>query len=142
MGRSILGLGMFFLVPRVALILLLVFGAMVGLRMWRGRRGRLASRDVPLVPAALLRGADRTWVVFTSPDCDDCRAAAARLRQAEPVAHIAEVDARREPLLANAYRVRRLPTILLANRYGEVEARLVGLRALSDRIGPHRRRPA
>jgi hypothetical protein len=133
---------MFFLVPRVALVLLLVFGAMVAIRMWRARHGRSRGRVTPLIPAALLKGADRTWVVFTRPDCGECHIAATRLRQAEPGARVTEVDARSEPLLAAAYQVQRLPTVLLANRYGEVEARLVGLRALSDRISPQRRRPA
>jgi hypothetical protein len=88
----------------------------------------------PLLPAALLRGADRTWVVFTSPSCTSCRQVSARLVAAEPDAQVTEVDCTRQPDLAEAFAVRRLPTVLLANRYGQVEARLVGRRAVRDAI--------
>ena len=82
------------------------------------------------MPAALLRGADRTWVVFTTRRCRVCREVAARLRRTEPDSQVTEVDADREPRLVEAFGVRRLPSVLLANRYGEVTARLVGLREI------------
>ena len=84
------------------------------------------------MPAAVLRGADRTWVVFTTRECRVCRQVAARLRRWEPGSHVAEVDAAREPRLVEAFGVGRLPAVLLANRYGQVEARLIGLREIEE----------
>jgi hypothetical protein len=139
---------LFFLLPWVTLVLLVVFGLLMAWRMWRqqdsplrraapgiGRlrpRRRCRSKTLPLVPAALLRGADRTWVLFTRPGCDEARQVEERLRTTEPDSQVTVVDASREPRLAEAFGVRRLPTTVLANRYGQVEARLVGLRAIEE----------
>jgi len=132
---------MFFLLPKVTLALLAVFGLLVGVRMWRQRHGpprrrrapiwpRRAVARPPLLPASLLKGADRTWVVFTTSGCAGCRHVAGRLRAAEPDAEVAEVDCAGQPAVAESFAVRRHPTVLLANRYGQVESRLVGTRAV------------
>jgi hypothetical protein len=132
---------MFFLVPRIALILFVVFGLALVWRAVRQRRspwrrghsGKGPFSHLPLVPAAVLRGADRTWVVFSAPDCAArSRAIATRLRAAEPSSQVTEVDARSEPRLAEAFRVDRLPAVLLANRYGQVEARMIGTAAIES----------
>lgn len=131
---------MFFLVPRVAVVLLAVFAMLAAWRGWRQRTGRPRrprnrrppAPSLPLVPAALLRGAERTWVVFTTPECDVCRRVATRLQAAEPASRVTEVDSRREPRLVEAFGIGRLPAVLLANRYGQVEARLIGLTAIDD----------
>jgi glutaredoxin len=133
---------MFFLVPRIALILFVCFAIALAWRAFRQRRsqwrrvrhGRGPLSRLPLLPAEVLKGADRTWVVFTTPDCEPCLAVARRLRAAEPSAQVTEVDARHEPRLAEAYRVDRLPAVLLANRYGQVEARLIGLAAIESAL--------
>jgi hypothetical protein len=135
---------MFFLLPKVTLVLLGVFGLLVGVRMWRQRHGSPRRRGAPiwrrrtksqaLLPACLLKGADRTWVVFVSTDCPDCRRVARRLRAAQPGDEITEVDCTRQPALAELFAIRRHPTVLLANRYGQVESRLVGARAVGDAI--------
>jgi hypothetical protein len=138
---------MFFLLPKVTLVLLGVFGLLVGLRMWRQRHGSPRRRRAPiwrrttkrtnsppLLPASLLKGADRTWVVFVSADCSDCRRVARRLRAAQPRDEITEVDCTSQPALAELFAIRRHPTVLLANRYGQVESRLVGARAVGDAI--------
>ena len=138
---------MFFLLPKVTLVLLLVFGSLVGVRVWRQRHGsprrgrrRLWPRRArtghpePLVPATLLRGAERTWIVFVTADCPGCRRAVSRLRAAQAEAQVTEVDCATEPALADLFAVRRHPTVLLANRYGQVESRLVGSRAVGDAI--------
>jgi hypothetical protein len=135
----ILGIRMFFLVPRVALILFVSFGLVLAWRAFRQRRSRWRNRrpgkspfsHLPLVPAQVMRGADRTWVVFTTPDCASCRAIATRLRASEPASHVTEVDTRSEPRLAEAFLVHQLPAVILANRYGQVEARLIGLSAIN-----------
>jgi hypothetical protein len=135
---------MFFLLPRVALVLLAAFAVLALWRVWRqqarpgrrhrrrGQAGRRPARSLPLVPATLLRGAERTWVVFTTPECEVCRRVASRLREAEPASRVVEVDSRREPRLVEAFGIPRLPAVLLANRYGQVEARLIGLAAIDD----------
>lgn len=140
---------MFFLVPRVALFL---FACFLLALAWRGyrqrhapprkaRRGTGHFSHLPLVPAGVMRGADRTWVVFTTPDCLPCDAVAERLRHAEPSSQVTEIDVRREPRMADAYGVRQLPAVLRANRYGQVEARLIGLPAIESVVGQVSKRP-
>src|ERR1700736_1457031 len=99
---------MLFLLPRVTVVLLAIFAALAAWRAWRQRNGlrlppsrplrrrRVSPGAVPLVPAAVLRGADRTWVVFTTSRCRVCHEVAERLRRSEPGSHVAEVDATRE----------------------------------------------
>src|ERR1700730_6034416 len=106
---------MFFLVPGVTLVLLAVFALLGAWRAWRQRHGaplrnqslrrrergggrhRWRWRDgVPaagLVPAALLRGADETCVVFTTPRCHACHQAAVLLRAVQPAGPVVEEDA-------------------------------------------------
>jgi hypothetical protein len=135
---------MFFLLPKVTLVLLAVFGLLIGVRMWRQRHSprrvarrrrppwRRAVTTHPLLPASLLRGADRTWVVFVAGAGGDL---AGRLRAAQPDAEVTEVDCERRPQLAESFGVTRCPTVLVANRYGQVESRLVGARAIGHAIG-------
>jgi|HubBroStandDraft_6_1064221.scaffolds.fasta_scaffold377738_2 hypothetical protein len=133
---------MFFLVPRVALILFVTFGLALAWRAYRqrhsrwrnGRPGNGPFSHLPLVPAQVLRGADRTWVVFTTPDCAPCRAVAERLRASEPSSQVTEIDTRREPRMAEAFKVHQLPSVLLANRYGQVEAQLIGWAAIESAL--------
>ncbi len=140
---------MFFLLPKVTLILLIIFGSLVGLRVWRQRRGsprpprrsklRRRSKNPskgiqePLLPASLLKGADRTWVLFAGSD--DSGGLVDRLRAAQPDAEVTAVDAKQRPQLAATFLVRHFPTVLIANRYGQVESRLVGTRAIGNALG-------
>jgi hypothetical protein len=141
-GAFILSIPMFFLVAPVALILFVVFALALAWRalrqrhsQWRrARHGTGPLSRLPLLPASVLKGADRTWVVFTTPDCEPCIAIAVRLRATQPSAQVTEIDARHEPRLAEAYRVHALPAVLLANRYGQVEARLIGLAAIETAL--------
>jgi hypothetical protein len=133
---------MFFLVAPIALILFVTFGLVTAWRALRQRRSPWRRRQpgggpfsrFPLVPAQVLRGADRTWVVFTTPDCEPCFSVARRLRASEPTSRVTEVDAMREPRLAEAFKVDKLPAILLANRYGQLEARWVGQDAVDTAL--------
>lgn len=99
---------------------------------WRRRQTRLrrGPDSHPRVPAMLLEGAARTWVVFTTPFCASCGPAADRLRAADPGARVVTVDAARDRDLAGAFQIRAAPTLLLADSRGEVQARLVGVEAL------------
>jgi hypothetical protein len=142
---------MFFLLPKVTLVLLLIFGLLVAFRSWRQRhgpprpprrrgqpglrrrRGTATKTAAPLLPATLLKGAERTWVLFVAGDGSD--ALAGRLRAAHPDAEVTEVNCEERPELAATFLVRRFPTVLVANRYGQVESRLVGSRAIGNAIG-------
>ena len=84
------------------------------------------------MPRELLDGADRTWVVFTTPFCAACGPVKDQLASDDPMANIITVDATREPHLADAFSVRTAPTVLLADGDGEVKARLVGAPAVRD----------
>jgi hypothetical protein len=105
-------------------------------RLYRSSRGRLRSEQPahPQVPASLLAGAARTWVVFTSPYCATCGPVEARLRTSDPDARVVKVDATRDPHLADAFRIRSAPTVLLADSAGNVTARLVGAEAVTDYV--------
>lgn len=84
------------------------------------------TREHPRVPEALLAGAERTWIVFTTPYCGSCGPVEARLRAHDPAANVVKVDATRDPALADAFHVRSAPTVLLADAGGQVLHRLVG----------------
>jgi len=117
---------------RGVVVLGLVFGVALCTRLYRQWRGGL-QRPEPtqaLLPASLLAGASRTWVVFTTPYCASCGPVEARLRASDPGARVVKVDATREPLLAGAFSIRSAPTVLLADAAGRVTARLVGAEAV------------
>lgn len=97
------------------------------------RRGlQSESRPHPTVPTELLDGATRTWVVFTTPLCASCGPARDHLAASDPDARIVTVDATRRPELAEAFHVRSVPTVLLADDAGAVRERLVGGAAVRD----------
>jgi len=97
------------------------------------RRGlQSESRPHPKVPSELLGAADRTWVVFTTPLCASCGPAREHLAASDPDAHIITVDATTRPELAQAFHVRSVPTVLLADNTGDVRERLVGVSAVRD----------
>jgi hypothetical protein len=56
------------------------------------------------------------------------------LRAHDPGARLVEIDATQEPSLANAFDVRRAPTVVLADATGRVMARLVGAEAVDDYV--------
>lgn len=117
---------------RAFVVVALVFGVALLTRAYRSWRARLRADggDHPLVPASLLAGAERTWVVFTTRYCASCGPVVERLRTTDPGARVVRVDAAREPLLADAFRVRSAPTAFLADAHGRVQARLVGAEAV------------
>lgn len=117
---------------RAVVVVILAFGVLLATRVYRTwRAGVVADRpDHPLVPASLRAGAERTWVVFTTPYCASCGPVETRLRASDPGARVVRVDATREPMLADAFRVRSAPTVVLADADGQVQARLVGAEAV------------
>ncbi|MGI8776010.1 MAG: hypothetical protein ACR2LJ_01135 [Acidimicrobiales bacterium] len=117
---------------RFGVVVVLAFGVLLVTRLYRTwRAGVVADRpDHPLVPAALRGQAERTWVMFTTPYCATCGPAEESLRAADPGARVVRVDATREPLLADAFRVRSAPTAVLADADGHVQVRLVGAEAV------------
>jgi hypothetical protein len=121
---------------RGAVVIVILFAIALAGRLYRAWRVRLATTQPahPLMPASLLAGADRTWVVFTSPYCATCGPVEARLRADDPDARVVKVDATREPHLADAFSIRSAPTVLLADGAGNVTARLVGAEAVDAYI--------
>ncbi len=117
---------------RGTVVIVVLFAVAFAGRLYRAwRSGLQADRPAhPLVPASLLAGAARTWVVFTSPYCATCGPVADRLQLSDPSARVVKVDATREPHLAGAFSVRSAPTVLLADAAGNVTARLVGAEAV------------
>jgi hypothetical protein len=119
---------------RVGIVVVLLFGFALARRLYFQWRQRLHHEDRPhpRLPEALLDGATRTWVVFTTPYCASCGPVENRLRTAEPESRVVKVDATRQPALADAFHVRSAPTVLLADDRGEVQARLVGAAAVEQ----------
>lgn len=122
---------------RGVVVLVLLFAVALAARLYRQWRLRVqtAEPDHPTVPATLLAGADRTWVIFTTPFCATCGPVAERLEASDPGARVVKVDATREPHLADAFSVRSAPTVLLADGEGRVQARLVGAEAVDSYVG-------
>ncbi len=119
---------------KFALVAAIVIGLVIAKRMyvqWQVRLQR-PTAVTRRVPSELLDGADRTWVVFTTPYCASCGPVKAQLSTLDPKARIVTVDATREPHLADAFEVRSAPTVLLADGEGRVQARLVGAPAVRN----------
>lgn len=117
---------------RGVVVVVLLFAVALAARLYRSWRTgvRTARPEHPLVPASLLAGAARTWVVFTSPYCATCGPVTEWLQASDPGARVVKVDATREPHLAGAFSVRSAPTVVLADGEGRVQARLVGAEAV------------
>ena len=120
--------------PRAVVVIAILFLLALGKRLYAQWRSRAREEQVahPRLPAELLEGSERTWVVFTTPYCATCEPVKTRLAGSDPDARMVTVDATREPVLAEAFRVRTAPTALLADRHGRVRARLVGAAAVAD----------
>ena len=121
---------------RGVIVVVILFAIALAGRLYRSWRARLQTEQPahPLVPDSLRAGADRTWVVFTSPYCATCGPVEARLRASDPGARVVKVDATREPHLSDAFSIRSAPTVLLSDRAGNVTARLVGAQAVDDYV--------
>jgi hypothetical protein len=116
---------------RAVIVVVLAFGVLLVARLFRQWRAgvRADSRATPLVPPSIRAGAERTWVIFTTPLCASCGPIEARLRRDYPDANVVRIDATEQPRLSHAFQVRSAPTVLLADGDGRVTARLVGTEA-------------
>lgn len=119
----------------VAVLVMLVVARALARRWRRGLQHQ--RRPVPDIPADLVSGAERTWVVFTTPYCASCGPVKERLSASDPGARVVTVDATRHPALANAFDVRSAPTAVLADRAGRAQARLVGAAAVNGWLDEH-----
>jgi thioredoxin-like negative regulator of GroEL len=111
----------------LAAAVVVVAVALVALR-YRGRGQRLSGRrgaEAAIEPA-LIAGAPRTWVVFTTPYCAACGPVLERITAVDADARLVVVDVGDRPDLARRHDVRTAPTVLLADERGVVQARFVG----------------
>jgi hypothetical protein len=117
------------------LVVVLLVGVVVaaGTMVYRRWRARLEAEapEHPRLPADLVGGAGRTWVLFSTPWCSTCGPLEAHLRAAEPDSRVVRVDATVDQALAETYSVRSAPTVLLADGRGDVERRFVGPAAVT-----------
>ncbi len=116
---------------RLLVVVVLAFGVLLVARLFRQWRAtvRTETPSTPLIPLSIRAGAERTWVIFTTPLCASCAPIEARLRASEPGSNVVRIDATEQPQLSNAFKVRSAPTVLLADGDGRVQARLVGAEA-------------
>lgn len=113
---------------RVVLVLFLL--SWVGVAWALHRRRQIEAERVRAgerLPAGLRdSSARRTWVLVTSPMCASCGPVEKRLRELAPQSRIITFDATESPRLARLLRVRAAPTLLLADRNGNILHRLAG----------------
>ena len=121
---------------RLVVVTLVIALFAVAPALYRRRQHRLqrGPETHPPVPVELVGGAQRTWVLFTTPWCASCGPVEEQLRAAEPDARVVKVDATREPDLAGTFSVRTAPTVLLADARGRVTTRLVGVEAVNHYV--------
>ncbi|HVL06525.1 MAG TPA: thioredoxin family protein [Acidimicrobiales bacterium] len=121
---------------RAAAVVVLLLAVALAARLYRSWRASVQDHqpDHPRIPEALLAGAARTWVLFTSPYCATCGPVEARLRASDPGARVVKIDASQERNLADAFSIRSAPTVLLADGAGNVTARLVGAEAVKEYV--------
>ena len=121
---------------RLLVVVVLAFAVLLVARLYRQWRGKVRSDKpaTPLVPMSIRAGAERTWVIFTTPLCASCGPIEARLRAADPDANVVRIDATEQPRLSHAFKVRSAPTVLLADGEGRVKARLVGAEAFENYV--------
>jgi thiol-disulfide isomerase/thioredoxin len=98
---------------------------------------------VPRLPSSVLAaGAERSWVVFTTPYCATCEPVMRMLGAADPDTPVIKIDVTDRPDLASGFRIARAPTVLLADASGEVTERLVGPEAVTEYLQAARPVPA
>lgn len=119
---------------KLVIVAAIVVGLVVGRRLYLQYQARLQAHTPTIrrVPPELRSGAERTWIVFTTPLCASCGPVKDQIELEDPSARIITVDATREPHLAEAFEVRSAPTVVLADADGAVQARLVGAPAVRD----------
>ena len=124
---------------RAGVVAALLVAVAVGTALYRRWRHRLRVEQPqhPELPASMVGGAERTWVVFTTPYCAGCGPVETSLRASDPTARVVKVDATTDPALAAAFSIRSAPTALLADSRGRVTVRLVG----SEAVGRYVRSP-
>src|SRR5947209_7767120 len=123
---------------RLAIVVALGAGFVLARIAYRRWRARVHADDgpVPRVPDRLLVDGGTTWIVFTTPFCATCTPVCRLIGEADPGTPLTTVDATEQPELAGAFRIRRVPTVLLAAGDGTVQTRLVGPEAVSEYLLP------
>lgn len=119
---------------KFVLVAAIVLGLILGRRLYVQYQARLQApvNVTRRVPPELRSGAERTWIVFTTPMCASCGPVKEQIELEDPLSRIITIDATREPHLAEAFDVRTAPTVVLADATGEVQARLVGAPAVRN----------
>ena len=119
------------------LVVLAVVGLAFAARVALQRRARW-SAAAPLpgarFPRWVTEGAERTWVVFTTPYCAACGPIVEQLETADPGARVVQVDATRHLDLARDFSVRSAPTVFEADPQGNPVRRFGGARDLQAAI--------
>lgn len=118
-------------------VVLAVVGLVMVARIALARRARW-SASAPLpgarFPRWVTEGAQRTWVVFTTPYSAACGPIVDQLHRDDPTARVVEVDATRHVDLARDFSVRAAPTVFEVDAAGAPRRRLAGTRDLQAAI--------
>lgn len=114
-------------------VVVVAFAARVALDRRRRGSGE-ATLPGARFPAWVTDGAERTWVVFTTPYCASCGPIVDHLGAADPVARVVTVDASHELTLARDFAVRRAPTVFEADDRGNPLRRFSGADAVREAV--------
>ena len=124
------------MIVRLVVVLVLVGLAFVA-RVARDRRRHWSGEEsLPgaRFPSWVTEGAERTWVVFTTPYSASCGPIVEHLGAADPVARVVTVDASHELGLARDFAVRRAPTVFEADGRGTPLRRFSGADAVREAV--------
>jgi hypothetical protein len=116
--------------------------AVIVARLVAARRSRvvpLSPQGAATVPTTLDRtdfedpGRDWLVAVFTSETCDSCRDTVTKARPLESAAvAVQEIEVVRDRGLHDKYRIDAVPTLLIADRSGEVRRYFLGPHSATD----------
>ena len=118
-------------------VVLVVVGLALAARAALDRRRRWSGEETlpgARFPSWVTEGAERTWVVFTTPYCASCGPIVEHLGAADPVARVVTVDASHELGLARDFAVRRAPTVFEADGRGTPLRRFSGADAVREAV--------
>lgn len=127
------GFGVIVRLVVVLVVVVVALAARVALerrRRWSGEEALPGAR----FPTWVTQGAERTWVVFTTPYCASCGPIIEHLGAVDPMARIVTVDASLDLDLARDFAVRRAPTVFEADGRGNPLRRFSGAEAVREAV--------
>ena len=116
------------------LAVLTVIGAARPLLARALRRDKAAALPGARLGGFAVPGADRTWVVFTTPYCATCGPLMEEIQRVLPDDGVVGIDATEHAALTRELGVRRSPTVFEIDASGRIIDRMIGAEAARSRL--------